>query len=80
MTMSFDAWVGVQLPEFLPKTFNFGSLSPALIKSRQEGLEKYMRELVKHSVIYNTKVFREFLETPDIVGNDKHKEYDFGRR
>ena len=73
-------WVrGVQLPEFPPKKY-FGSLSPALIKERQEGLEKYMKELVKHAVFYNTRVLREFLETPDIVGKDKHKEYDFGRR
>jgi len=68
-----------QLPEFPPKKY-FGSLSPALIKERQEGLEKYMKHLVKDNKVLQTKGLRTFLETPDIVGKDKHKEYDFGRR
>ena len=69
----------VTLPEFPPKKY-FGSLSPALIKERQEGLEKYMKSLVKDSEVLQCRSLREFLETPDIVGKDKHKEYDFGRR
>jgi hypothetical protein len=67
------------LPEFPPKKF-FGSLSPALIKERQEGLEKYMKALAKDPEVIKCRIFREFIETPDIVGKDKHKEYDFGRR
>lgn len=69
----------VTLPEFPPKKY-FGSLSPALIKERQEGLEKYMKNLVKDSTVLKCPHLRKFLETPDIVGQDKHKEYDFGRR
>jgi hypothetical protein len=34
---------------------------------------------IPHQVI-KCRVFREFIETPDIVGKDKHKEFDFGRR
>jgi hypothetical protein len=71
--------VCVQLPEFPPKKY-FGSLSPALIKERQEGLEKYMKAIVKDSEVLQCRSLREFLETPDIVGKDKHKEFDFGRR
>merc|ERR1719263_2494798 len=51
----------VTLPEFPPKKY-FGSLSPALIKE---------------SEVLQCRSLREFLETPDIVGKDKHKEYDF---
>eukprot|EP00960_Hanusia_phi_P029217 747845-Hanusia_phi.AAC.2 len=39
-----------QLPEFPPKKY-FGSLSPALIKERQEALEKYMKALVKDAEV-----------------------------
>mmetsp|Transcript_23369 Transcript_23369/g.46913 ORF Transcript_23369/g.46913 Transcript_23369/m.46913 type:complete len:161 (-) Transcript_23369:178-660(-) len=69
----------IVLPEFPPKKF-FGSLSPALIKERREKLEKYMKSLVSDKEVFKCLPLREFLETPDIVGNDKHKEYDFGRR
>jgi len=69
----------VVLPEFPPKKY-FGSLSPALIKERQEGLEKYMKAIVKDHEVLQCRSLREFLETPDIVGKDKHKEFDFGRR
>ncbi|KAJ1474061.1 hypothetical protein T484DRAFT_3292674 [Baffinella frigidus] len=40
----------IVLPEFPPKKF-FGSLSPALIKERQEGLEKYMKALAKDNAV-----------------------------
>jgi len=69
----------LQLPEFPPKKL-FGSLSPALIKERQEKLEKYMKALTKDKEVLKCRALREFLETPDVVGQDKHKEFDFGRR
>ena len=68
-----------QLPEFPPKKY-FGSLSPALIKERQEALEKYMKHLVQDKKVLQCKELRQFLETPDTTNPDKHKEYDFGRR
>lgn len=69
----------IQLPEFPPKKY-FGSLSPALIKERQEALEKYMKALVADKNVLQCRSLREFIETPDCVSADKHKEYDFGRR
>mmetsp|Transcript_26761 Transcript_26761/g.41868 ORF Transcript_26761/g.41868 Transcript_26761/m.41868 type:complete len:160 (-) Transcript_26761:98-577(-) len=69
----------IVLPEFPPKKL-FGSLSPALIKERQEKLEKYMKALTKDKEVLKCRALREFLETPDVVGQDKHKEFDFGRR
>jgi hypothetical protein len=68
-----------QLPEFPPKKY-FGSLSPALIKERQEALEKYMKHLVSDKKVLQCKELRQFLETPDTTDPEKHKEYDFGRR
>ena len=68
-----------QLPEFPPKKL-FGSLSPALISERKEKLEKYMKALAKDPVVIQCQSLRAFLETPDVVGADKHKEFDFGRR
>jgi len=75
---SFCAWTQ-QLPEFPPKKY-FGSLSPALIKERQEALEKYMKHLVSDKKVLQCKELRQFLETPDTTDPEKHKEYDFGRR
>ena len=72
------AWTQ-QLPEFPPKKY-FGSLSPALIKERQEALEKYMKHLVSDKKVLQCKELRQFLETPDTTDPEKHKEYDFGRR
>lgn len=43
-------------------------------------MEKYMKALAKDPEVIKCRIFREFIETPDIVGKDKHKEYDFGRR
>jgi len=39
-----------------------------------------MKALVADREVFKALPVREFLETPDVVGNDKHKEYDFGRR
>lgn len=54
----------VQLPEF-PEKKLFGSLSPALIKERQAGLEKYMKAIALDEHVMQARVLREFLETPD---------------
>jgi hypothetical protein len=51
-----------------------------LIKERQEALEKYMKALVADKNVLQCRSLREFIETPDCVSADKHKEYDFGRR
>lgn len=69
----------LQLPEF-PQKKMFGSLSPALIAERKEGLEEYMKALAKDKEVLKCRVLREFIETPDVVGPNQHKEFDFGRR
>jgi hypothetical protein len=51
-----------------------------LISERKEKLEKYMKALAKDPVVIQCQSLRAFLETPDVVGADKHKEFDFGRR
>jgi hypothetical protein len=54
--------------------------SPALIAERKEGLEEYMKALAKDKEVLKCRAFREFVETPDVVGPNQHKEFDFGRR
>eukprot|EP00281_Chroomonas_sp_CCMP1168_P020935 CAMPEP_0206229826 /NCGR_PEP_ID=MMETSP0047_2-20121206/9910_1 /ASSEMBLY_ACC=CAM_ASM_000192 /TAXON_ID=195065 /ORGANISM="Chroomonas mesostigmatica_cf, Strain CCMP1168" /LENGTH=144 /DNA_ID=CAMNT_0053653163 /DNA_START=199 /DNA_END=633 /DNA_ORIENTATION=- len=58
----------IQLPEF-PEKKMFGSLSPALIKERTEGLEKYMKAIAIDEVVMKTQLVRDFLEVPEPKDN-----------
>jgi len=55
--------------------YSFSALSLFCIKRRV-----LIRGVLWHVQVFKALPVREFLETPDVVGNDKHKEYDFGRR
>jgi len=39
-----------------------------------------MKALAKDKEVLKCRAFREFVETPDVVGPNQHKEFDFGRR